>query len=225
MPGELVLAVGIDHGDGGRQRLSGLVMVRDDHFEPGLGGGLQRPDSRRAAIDRDDEARALCLQLQERRRIRAITFFLAVRDIGEKLATDSLKEARQQRGGRCAIDIIIAEYGNRFTVRDCAGDAVGRLVHIEEDRGIRQGVAQAGTEIGFRLVDIDAARRQHAPDDIGEPQPLGHGERQPVVGKSRAPGPAGEGLANAEKGRVRLRGGTGSDFRHPGHISPQLLRD
>ena len=64
LAGEIVLPVGIEHGEGRRQHLVGLMMIDDDHLRAARIGGLDGRASGGAAIDGDDEGRAL---LGERR--------------------------------------------------------------------------------------------------------------------------------------------------------------
>ena len=62
MRGALVQPVRVDHRERGRQRRLGDVMVGDDDVEPDALGLIQRREGGDAAIDRDDEGRALGLQ-------------------------------------------------------------------------------------------------------------------------------------------------------------------
>ena len=59
LPREIVLPVRVEHGVGRRQRFVGLVMVDDDDFGARVIGGGNRGPGGRAAIDGEDEARAL----------------------------------------------------------------------------------------------------------------------------------------------------------------------
>ncbi len=222
IPGKLVLAVRIDHGDRGRQGLGGLMVVGHDHVEAGLGGGIQRRVGGRAAIDGDDEVRALGLELEKRRRVRAVAFLLAIRDIGQKPAADRLEEALQERRRGRAVDIVIAEHGHGLAAHDRLGDSVCRLVHVEEDGGIGQCGAQARVQIGFGLLDTDTPPDQHPAHDVGNAESLGQRQGQTVVRRAGAPEPAGEGLANAEKGGVGLRGRAGCENAALGQVAPQL---
>ena len=59
LAGEIVLPVRIEHGEGRRQHLVGLMMIDDDHARAALVGGLDGRARGRAAIDGEDEGGAL----------------------------------------------------------------------------------------------------------------------------------------------------------------------
>ena len=80
-PGKIVLPVRIDDGERRRQFHADQMVVEHDHFGPGLPRGLQRLETGRAAIDSDDQARALLHQFAHRLRIGAIALENAVGDV------------------------------------------------------------------------------------------------------------------------------------------------
>ena len=57
--GEVVMAVRVQHGERVRESLVGLVMIDDDHLGARRVGGLDRRAGRRAAIEGEDQVRAL----------------------------------------------------------------------------------------------------------------------------------------------------------------------
>ena len=59
LAGEIVLPVGIEHGEGRRQHLVGLVMIDDDHINAARVRSLDGRASGGAAIDGDDEGGTL----------------------------------------------------------------------------------------------------------------------------------------------------------------------
>ncbi len=93
----LVEPVGIDHRERARQRGIAQMMIDDDDIESRIAGNAERRLRGDAAIDGDDDARALLFQLQQRGRVGPITFALAIGDIDGRLAVDGLKKAPQQR--------------------------------------------------------------------------------------------------------------------------------
>ena len=62
---EIVLPVGVDHRERGRQRLVGLVVVDDDDLGAGRVGGGDGGLGRGAAIDGEDETRALLRRVRQ----------------------------------------------------------------------------------------------------------------------------------------------------------------
>ena len=59
LAGEIVLPVGVEHREGRRQLLVGLVMVDDNDIGAASVGGLDGRAGGGAAIDGDDERRPL----------------------------------------------------------------------------------------------------------------------------------------------------------------------
>ena len=91
-------------------------MIDDDDVEPGFGRGGKRLMRGSAAIDRDNDRRPVSFEAQESRRIWAIAFAHAIRDIERGGCADGSKEAQQQRGGCRAVDIVIAEHDDRRAI-------------------------------------------------------------------------------------------------------------
>ena len=81
----VVLAVRIDHGDGARQLLVGLVVVDDDDIAAELAGARQRLAARRAAVDGDDKLRALFDEPFDGGGVRPIALEQAVGDVDARL--------------------------------------------------------------------------------------------------------------------------------------------
>ncbi len=96
LTGEIVLAVGVQHREGGGQRLVGLVVIDDDDLGTGCVGGRYRSLSRGAAIDCEDEARAVLGEAGERRRRRPIAFGEPVGDVGRSILPMGPQEALDQ---------------------------------------------------------------------------------------------------------------------------------
>ena len=90
-----------------------LVMVADDHVEPGGLGLAERIERLRPAIDGDDEIDPAILQPDQRASARAIAFHQAVGDVGDRIGAEAAQQQDQQRRAGRAVDVIIAENGDR----------------------------------------------------------------------------------------------------------------
>ena len=199
----LVEPVGIDHRDGGGKAGLGHMMVDDDDLEPRGRRGRQRLEGGDAAVDGDDQPHAFGLEGQQRRQVRAVALLHPVGDIDADRPAGRGEEAGQQRRGGSAIDVVIAEDGDGFARLHRPGEAVGRLVHIEEAGGIGQQFAQGGAEEAFRRLGRDAAAGQQAAHDLRQRQALGDGEPRPLLAAARAPAPSQQGALDAEEGLGR----------------------
>src|SRR5581483_7468632 len=93
-----------------RQARLGDVMVDDDDVEPARRRRRQRLVRGGAAIDGDDEARALLPEPGERGSVGAVTLAQAVRHIDAAVAADRAEEADEKRRRGGAVDIVIAEH-------------------------------------------------------------------------------------------------------------------
>ena len=132
----LISATAVGSADGA------LVVVAHDHLEPGGGGFGERLERLRAAIDGDREARALGLQIDQRLAARAIAFHQPVGDVDHRLGAEPAQQQGQQgRRGR-AVDVIVAEDGNRLAAHDGIGEPGRGRVHVGEHRRVGQEVAQ-----------------------------------------------------------------------------------
>ena len=87
----LIEAVRIDERRRDRQQRLGDVMIDDDHVESALRGFGERLMGGRAAIDGDNDARALPPQKSECWGIRPVTLAQAIRDIDPAARADTLK--------------------------------------------------------------------------------------------------------------------------------------
>ena len=120
---EIVLAVRIEHGECRRQRFVGLVMVDDDDFRAGSIGGGDGGLGGGAAIDGEDEAGALLDKIGKRLRRRAVAFGEPIGNIGRGHLSMRAQEALDQRHRSRAVDVVVAEYGDRLACPDGGGEA------------------------------------------------------------------------------------------------------
>ena len=116
----LVEPVRVDHGNRERQQRLGDMVVDDDEVEPRHPRRLQRIVRGGAAIDADDEAGALFLQLEQGRDVGPIAFAHAVGNVDRAVRADCRKKPQQQRRRGRAVDIVVAEDDDLFAVADGA---------------------------------------------------------------------------------------------------------
>ena len=169
---------GLTTATAARQQRLGDVVIDDDHVEPGLLRRGERLVRGRAAIDRDGDRRALCLQAQQRRRVRAVAFAHAVGHIDRGAGADRREKPQQQRRRGRAVHVVIAEDDDRLAVADRADEAGDGRRHVAQMRRVRELLAQARREKDRRLGKADAALRQQPPDDLRQPEPLRDQQRR-----------------------------------------------
>ena len=112
----LIEPVRVDLREYRRKTRLGHVMIDNDDVETGLGRGGKRFMRGGAAIDGDDDGRAVGFEAQQCRRVRAIPFAHPVGDIKRGRRADCRKETQQQRGGGRAVDIVITEHDDRLAL-------------------------------------------------------------------------------------------------------------
>ena len=156
----VVLAVGIDDGAGARQLLVGLVVIDDDDVAAELAGPRQRLAAGGAAVDGDDELRAVLDQPFDGRWVRAVAFEQAVGNVDARLQPVVREEAAHQGGRRGAVDVVVAEDGHRLALLDGIGETRGRRLHVAHAAGIGHQRLQGRIEHDRNVVERHAARRR-----------------------------------------------------------------
>ena len=174
--GKIVLTVGIDERKRPRQALRGLVMVEHDHVEAEPDRELERLVADRAAIDGDDERRAVRRKTRDRFAVRAITLSDAIGDVDDRFAPAGGQIFAEQRRAAGAVDVVVAEDRNPFAALDCALEAVCGRLHVPEAKWVRHQVAQGRIEIALHSLRRDAAPREHAREEFVLPADLRDGE-------------------------------------------------
>ena len=201
LPGEIVLAVGIDDGNGVRQRAADLMMV--EHDDVGA-GRLRRVDRGRAvgaAVDGDDQRGAAADQLAHRLGIGAVAFEDAVGDVDFGRHAEMREEALEQRRRGRAVDVVVAEDRHALAPHDRVGDARGGLDHVGQRGRVGQQVADRRIEEFRGVFGGDAARREHARDDLGHAMALRDGQRDRFLPDAQpvAPGDAAHRAPHVQK--------------------------
>ena len=159
-----VEAVGIDDRIGRGQLGGALVVVADDDVEAGLGRRLQRREGLGAAIDGDDQIGARSLERDQRIAGRAVALHQPVGDVGAGIETEPAQQQDQQGGAGRAVDVIVAEDGDRFLAFDGVGEPRCGLVHVLEDGRIGQEIADRRLAVAGEVGGLDAAGEQQLVD-------------------------------------------------------------
>ena len=177
---EIVEPVGIDHRQRRGQPFVGLMMVDHDHVEAELarfssGSWLVVPQStatRRRRPSRGERA--------DRFRVRPITFEQAIGNVDEGAQAAMAQVSAQHRRRRRAIDIVVAEDGDRFPAHDRFGSRRRGDAHVGERVRVRHERAHGRVEEARDLVQLDAAAGKNAR------QQLGHIRRGAARSRARA---------------------------------------
>ena len=176
----VVQPVGVDHGARLRQPRLAQVVVDHDHVEPGLGGVVERVEGADPAIDGDHDGHVLRREDAHGGAVRAVALAQAVGDVDRGRLGDGLEEAAEQRGRGGAVDIVVAEDGDRLSRLDRAGEPRDGRLHVAQVERVGQQAAERGVEVVGRLLGRDAAGREHAPDQLRHLDGLG--QREAVLG-------------------------------------------
>ncbi len=202
--GKIVAPVRIDDGHGRRQHLIGLVVIDDDNVDTERARFRQRLDTGRAAIDRHQKRRAAPGERAHRLDVRAIAFEQPVGNVDQGVDAGMTQEAREQRGGCRAVDVVIAEYGDRLAAHDRVGDTLGRLRHGGEHVGIGHRLLDRRVEECRDRIDLDIAAGEDARQQFGKIVPLRDRERarRATLVEPVAPRAPGRRVFDAEKKAV-----------------------
>ena len=174
----VVGALGVDNGDGVRQRVARQVVIRDDEVKAQLLCAGSFLDGGNAVVYRHDELEALGGQRFQRRACQTVAGAA-----GRQLAADVCALAGEtfvQNGrGRDAIDVIVTVDDHEFLLFDGLLDTDDSLVHIGEQERVAQRFALA--QQGLRSGGVRAAAGgQHPAQQYAAPGPGQRGFRRGV---------------------------------------------
>ena len=153
------------------------MVIDHHHVRPERPRHRQRGNAGGAAIDRDDQLGAIPGQRLDRRRVGAVALEHAIGNVDARLQAMRAEEALHERGRACAIDVVVAEHGNALATHDGIGQPRRPLVHVAQRARVRHQRLDAGVEHHRHLVDQNAARGQHAPQQLGQAVALADGSR------------------------------------------------
>ena len=199
-PREIVLPVRIDQRIGRRQRLVGLMMVDDHHVEAELLRLGERRDAGGAAIDRDQQPRALLGERAHGFGVRPVALEQAIRNVDQRIAAGVAQEPRQHRRRGGAVDVVVAE--DRYLSCRSIASAMRVAAFGMSVSASGSASAAAPSDRGIpRRVGFDIASGQHARQQFGYPRGAARSRapaRRPLV-EAVAPDAAAHRSAHVEK--------------------------
>ena len=205
-PGDVVLPVGVHERCHVGEALVGLVVI--DHDDVGAQGGSDREriEARRAAIDGDDEFRAVLDETFDGLGIGAVALGEAIGNIDARIEPVRLKKTLQQRGRAGAVDVVVSEYGDGLATLDGVGEAGRAFVHVAQGAGIRHQRLDGGVEGDRHLVRCDVTGREHAAQQLRQLVALADRDGRLGSGRTKplAPGEAAHGRPDAQIGAILL---------------------
>src|SRR3546814_7073699 len=90
----------------------------------------------RATVEKDYKIRILGYRVLAIFIAKPITV-IAIRNVGDDIGcAGHLQESAKNGGGGCAVDVIVAEYEDRFVVLDRGSQALSRSLHVDHDEWI-----------------------------------------------------------------------------------------
>ncbi len=183
------------------------MMIEYDDVETQTARLGQRHMARRAAIDANEKRRPRLAQGRDCLHIRAVALENPVRNVDQMRRAGRGQEIVEKRSRRRAIDVVIAEDGDRLSRPDRRTEPRGRRIHVGKTGRIRQELAQGRVEIGHGVLDGDPPPREHSRQKIGEAMMLHHGEglRLPGRVEPRTPGPAKGRAGDPQQGPIRCK--------------------
>ena len=198
------------------QFVAGLVMVDDDDRHAELACFRQRLEAGGAAIDGDEQRRALARKRAHRLDVGAIALEDAVGDVDQGIEPAMAQMPGQQRRRGRAIDVVIAEDRDLLAARGRIRNALRRRLHLRHGMGIGHQFADGRIEKILDLVDPDIAARQHARQHFRQLVALRDRQRprRPPRVEPVAPQFAGRRTRHAEKRRRQFNGNGGCGKRH-----------
>ena len=92
---------------------------------------------------------------------------MPVGDVDQRFGAQLAQQQDQKRAAGRAVDIVIAEDGDTLAARHRRRQPLGGLVHVAEQAGIGQQVAQRRVAISVEFVRGDPAAEQQLVDQVG----------------------------------------------------------
>ena len=133
-------------------------MVHHHRLDSQVGGGAHLRHAGDAAVERDEQPRALPGQPPHRLGVEAVAFHQAVGHVGHDLRTRRPQEAGQERGRGDAVHVVVAVEGDALAARDGAHEPLHGRGHAFHEERVRQvGEARLQEALGVRRIGKPAA--------------------------------------------------------------------
>ena len=163
------------------------MVIEYDDVEAEFFGQRERLEADDAAVNGDDEARALRRERPHRLAIGAIALDDAVGDMDDGLAAAVPQELRQQRGACGAIDVVVAKDGDLLLSPHGVDKPRDRRLHVLQGKRVGHQIAQRRIEIALDLVQPDPSPGQHPRHHVALPADLRNRQR-PRLARAIEPG-------------------------------------
>ena len=156
--GAVCRKLGVRHGNAARHEVRRLVVVGHHHVYPLLAKPADLVLGGNAVVDGHDEVRlAVCQHAVERRLGEAIALAKAVRDVGAGVSAQLTQAKCENAGGAHAIDVKVTKDGDALPRPHGPLDAIRRLGHARNGKGVCPVALEGGREEGARLIDTGDA--------------------------------------------------------------------
>ena len=200
-------------------------MVDDDDVGAERARGGQRLEAGGAAVDRDDQAGAVARQALDGVAAGAVALRHAVGDVDARGEPVRGEEAMHERGRAGAVDVVVAEHDDRLLALDRVGEARGAFVHVTHGAGIGHQRLDGRVEENGHVGQTDAARGEHAAQQLWQVMALADGDCGLGGGgvEALAPGEPARGGRHAEIGPARPLGLGRNDLAYRPHPLPRRL--
>ena len=191
--GKVLIGVGavvtfrVDHREGVRQFGARLVMIRDDQVDAQLPGARRGLAGANAAVDRNDQPRAVLLQTIDGRGLQTVTIPETLWNEMHDVPAKQLQGAAQYDRGRDAVYVVVTMDGDPLFRSDGIADPVDGRRHPREPERIVQ-IVQPRREESPRVVRCaKAANAQQAGRDSRHAELLREHHRRCVIARNRLP--------------------------------------
>ncbi len=184
-----VRAVGIEHGERGREAGFGQVMVGDDDIDAELVGAAHHFGGADSGIHADNQLHSLHGGGLHDFRPHTVTVLQTVRDVIRGDAAGEFKGLGEQHDAGGAVHVVVAVDEDRFALADGAGDAFDGRRHVAHGQGIVQFFEGRMEKTPGRFGVGESAVYQDLGGRRSHLQGGGHGSDSDGVGRGQQPAP------------------------------------
>lgn len=219
--GEIVEPVRIDQRIDLRQLRAGLMMIDHHHGHAKAPGFRERLDAGGAAIDGDEQRRALCRQPANGLDVGAVALENAIGNVDQRIESAMPQVPGQQRGRGGAVDVVVAEDRDLLALRRRIRDPPCGGFHLRHGERVRHELADGRIEEVSDSIDIDTAACQHPRQQLRQLVLLHDGERlgRPTRVQPVAPELVGERARHAQERLGHFDGQGGGGRRHESELA------
>ena len=133
--------VGIHHGVGAGQGVLTFVVIRHHKADAQPGAQLRLPQGRDAAVDGDDHAHALSVQVVDGALVEAVALLQAAGNVADAVGAQTAQIVGQKTGGGDAVHVVVAENGDLCMSLYGLTHRTGSGVHFLHGKGVNEGSA------------------------------------------------------------------------------------